>query len=464
MTTRTRPVLNGLGPRRARWLVDTWSDPAAYAVRACGDALYPKQAEYLRAVRDNRRVSVVGCNTSGKDWTTGRLIPWWFSIFKECKVVVLGPTNRQVKDVVWKEVHTAVSHADANGNPIGGELTTTQWQFTDEKYGLGFATNNPQNVQGFHSPHLLVVITEAHNVEDTFIDAALRLSPERLVMTGNPFTSKGHFFDSFHSKRDQYATIKISAFDTPNVTSGEVQVPGLVTLEDIEERKADWGEDSAMYQASILGEFPDNLDDVIIPLNWVQAAASKDHQIEPEGQHILGLDVARYGTDKTVLVHRNGGHAEIAWRIQGRDVVEVSGYVGRYMEDRPEGGRIVVDAVGIGAGVHDNIKHANIPNWHVTEFSGGSKARQDKRYVDKNAEAWYSLRKAFEDGAIDIPDDPSLVGQLSSRGFTIQGDRRYRLESKDKMREAGRPSPDEADALAMTYTTLATDLSEALFI
>ena len=74
------------------------------------------------------------------------------------------------------------------------------------------------------------------------------------------------------------------------------------------------------------------------------------------------------------------------------------------------------------------------------------------------------MRKAFEDGAIDMPDDPSLVGQLSSRGFTIQGDRRYRLESKDKMREAGRPSPDEADALAMTYTTLATDLSEALFI
>ena len=158
---------------------------------------------------------------------------------------------------------------------------TSRYEIDEQSFALGFATNSPYNLQGFHSPNLLVVITEAHAVREADVDAIRRLNPARLLMTGNPFVTAGAFYDSHRSRRELYQTVQISPSDTPNIKMRRLVVPGMISLQDINDRKEEWGEESALYVGSVLGKFPDNLDDAVVPL-WAATEAAK-RRMEADG-------------------------------------------------------------------------------------------------------------------------------------------------------------------------------------
>ena len=100
--------------------------------------------------------------------------------------------------------------------------------------------------------------------------------------------------------------------DTPNVKEGKIVVPGMITVEDVEDHKREWGEDSSLYIGSVKGEFPENLDEKVVPLNAAKAAVERE--LTPEGEIIVACDVARKGHDHTVVVRRQGGVARIVRR------------------------------------------------------------------------------------------------------------------------------------------------------
>jgi hypothetical protein len=329
---------------------------------------------------------------------------------------------------------------------------TARWELDDRHYAVGFSTDDDLNIQGFHSPSLLVILTEAHNIPQSHIEACKRLNPARMLLTGNAFASSGEFYDAFHGGSDLYHTISISAADTPNVQQGREVIPGMVTVDQIEERRQEWGEDSALYIASVLGRFPDNLEDAIVPRSLLMDAVER--QLEPVGEATLACDVARFGADKTVVYRRQGNVCRLVWKAQGRDTQEVAGRLKAMAEDDPDVTAIVVDDTGVGGGVTDRLHEENVAGGRVriVAFNGGEKARRADRYVNAIAEAWLELGQAFRDGMIDIDDNPSVIAQLSARRYTVQGDRRLKLESKDdfKKRSTG-GSPDDADALAMCW-------------
>ena len=197
--------------------------------------VYDKQLEMARAVRDHNRVAVVGANGTGKDWQSARIMLWWMATRYPAITVVLGPTHRQVSDIVWKEARSAYLTARM---ALGGQMyRTARWELDDRHYAVGFSTDNEYNIQGFHSPNLLVILTEAHNIEQSHIDAVKRLNPARMLLTGNAFADTGEFYDAFHGGGDLYHTISISAADTPNIQEGREVIPGMVTAEQIEERR-----------------------------------------------------------------------------------------------------------------------------------------------------------------------------------------------------------------------------------
>ena len=426
--------------------VERWArDPASFFAEVLRARLYPKQVEILEAVRDNPRVSVKGCNGSGKDFVAGRLIAWWLSTHHPAVAIVIGPTQRQVKDIVWGELASGYTAAESAATPysLGGRMLTQEWRVSPNHYALGFSTDQPFNIQGFHSPNLLVLITEAHGMDQGHVEAIKRLQPKRLLMTGNPLSLSGEFFDSFHSKADLWETITITAEDTPNVQAGKEFIPGLITSQWVKDRAEDWGEDSAMYIASVLGEFPDSLTDGIVPLSAVKAAASR--QATGEGPVIVACDVARSGADKTVVIRRQGNVARIIHRVQGADLMSTAGFLADYVANHVVD-YLVVDEVGIGAGVVDRLRELGVKQ--LFPFSGGqSPSPQNReRFVNRIAEAWWDVREwLVEDREADIDDDVALIAQLSSRRFEIQSDRKTRLEPKEKLPK----SPDEADALAM---------------
>jgi hypothetical protein len=407
-----------------------------------GEKCYDKQLDILKAVGQSRRTSVVGCNGSGKDWAAARAMLWWMNSRYPAKAIVTGPTNRQVDDIVWNEVRSAYSKAA--GRLDGKMFQTCRYELDDQTFALGFSTNSPWNLQGFHSPNLLVIITEAHAVNEDDINAIRRLNPSRLLMTGNPFITEGVFYDSHHTKKELYNTVNISAFDTPNIKEGRIVIPGMITRQDIEDRKEEWGEDSPMYIGGVLGEFPENLEDTFVPL-WAATQAAK-RQLEPEGPVILACDVARYGEDKTVVMRRQGPVARIIWRVNGKDTMTVANFLKDYC-DANEVNNLVVDEGGVGAGVVDRLREVGLGNTKLTAFNSAKSAGEGSIFVNAITAAWNEMGKAYARGELDTDDDPALIGQVANRRYEYVDKERIRLKSKKKMSH----SPDEADALAMTY-------------
>ena len=321
---------------------------------------------------------------------------------------------------------------------------TSRYEVDEQTFAIGFATNSPYNLQGFHSPNLLVVVTEAHAVGDDDMDALRRLNPARLLMTGNPFVTAGAFYDSHHSRRHLYRTVQIGAYDTPNVKEGRVVAPGMITAEDIADRREEWGENSALYIGGVLGQFPEELEDVFVPLKAATEAALRT--LEPAGPVVLGCDVARYGQDLTVVVRRQGPVASIVWRVKGSDTMRTAGFLKDYCENN-DVDTVVIDDSGVGGGVVDRLKETGLRRARVVPFIAGAKALNRDRFYNRAAEVWWLMGQAYRSGEMDTDDDAALIGQVSSRRHAYESDRRIRLESKKGMPG----SPDEADALAMTF-------------
>ena len=309
-------------------------NPEFFITDVLGCPIYSKQIEMGRAVQSERRVSVVGCNSSGKDYMAARLVLWWMNTRVPARALVYGPTTRQVDGIVFSEMRTSFSAATViDGYKLKGHMYETSnrgYEVGKESIAIGFATTATPgtegqvfNLQGFHSPNLLVVITEAHAITQAEYDAVLRLQPARVLMTGNAFVQSGPFYDAFHDKSEGWYQIHIDASDTPNLNGG--YIPGMVTQEAIDEAEREWGVESPFYQGSIMARFPDNLEDMLCPLHDVNAAANRTAVADASGQpRIAGLDVAGPGTDKTVLLFRQGPLARYLWRGHEPDTMKTA--------------------------------------------------------------------------------------------------------------------------------------------
>ena len=424
------------------------TDAGVFLTRILGADPHPAHARIANALAANSRVSVVGCNGSGKDWTSGRLILWWLSTRYPSKVIVLAPTHRQVHDIVWRECRTAYATAPV---PLGGRMLPrdSRIEYDDQHFAVGFAVDDAFSIQGFHSPNLLVILSEAHGIPQDQHDAVRRLNPAAILMTGNALGSVGgEFYESHHERADLWQTLTISAddiIDDPRL--------GMLTREQVAERAEEWGEDSPLYISSILAQWPENSDDALVNLANAKAAVDRELEVPDDEPAVLGVDVARYGGDASVVYRRQGPVARLVYRRQGISTMDLAAQVDTIATEDEAVKTIVVDAVGVGAGVVDRLKEMDIARRvSIVAFQGGAMARQKDRFANAIAECWWGMAQAFRQGNLDIEDDRRLVAQVTGRGYTEQSDRRIRLEGKDEIRKRGGRSPDEADALAMTYS------------
>ena len=163
---------------------------------------------------------------------------------------------------------------------------------------------------------------------------------------------------------------------------------------------------------------------------------------------VMGVDVARQGSDSSKVVIRRGRKMyEKIWTYNLRDTTELSMHVSKIIQDHyPD--IVFVDGVGIGAGVVDMLRRLGHDN--IIEVQAGSTPSDQKLYWNKRIEMWDRMREWLQ-GA-DIPDDPQLHVDLTTPEYSFESKSdRMKLESKDEMRGRGCASPDTGDALAMTF-------------
>ena len=264
-----------------RTLVRHWRhDPVAFATEALGVDLWDAQQSIARAVRDFPRVAVRSCHAAGKTFLAAVVVLWFLCTRRDALVLTTASTFRQVRYVLWRTIHRLATTAPL---PLGAALTETEMRLAEQWFALGLSTDNPERFQGFHAPHVLVVVDEPGAVPKPVfaaVEGVLASGHTRLLMIGNPTQSDGPFFDAFHSQTGAYRTFRLSAFDTPNLRDGDSERPYLVTRQWVEERARMWGADSDLYRSRVLAEFPHHRINALFPLDLLDAAFADDGEEE----------------------------------------------------------------------------------------------------------------------------------------------------------------------------------------
>jgi len=439
------------------------TDPVWFVENVLGSRPWEKQVEILRAVHSNKEVAVASCHAAGKSWISARAVLSFSFCNELSRIVTTAPTFDQVRDILWQEIRLAYV---SSLYPLGGKLLETRLDLGPNWFATGRSTNDANRFQGAHSSKgsILVVADEAAGIDEDIwvgIDGILTSEDSHLLAIGNPTEPTGEFYEMF--RRPSVVKIHISAFDTPNFTAfgvtlddirdgswqrkitGPLPAPYLITPEWVADKYRKWGEDSPLWISRVLGEFPDVSNDTLIRLSWIEAAQRR--QLVPAGPRVLGVDVARQGSDETVIVDRNGPVARIYKVTMQEDTMQTTGRVVAALLDTGAV-RAKVDAVGIGAGVVDRLKEMGKP---VEEMQSGQAAQDSERFLNSRAEWWWGLRSRFESGDIDIDDDEELAAQLANIKYKFTSRGQIQIESKDEMKKRGLSSPDRGDALMLAF-------------
>ncbi len=451
---KARPSARNMPSKQAVWR----RRPLALIVDELGAKPWRKQRQILNAVANHDRVAVRSCNGSGKTYIAAHVAVWWLMANRHATVVTTAPTDRQVRQLLWREINAIHS---AQSDLIGGKITSNSLRIDRHRFAVGFSTDQEQRFQGFHQRNLLFIVDEASGVRQHIFEAiegSMTAHGAKILMIGNPNALEGYFFNAFHKNRGEWNTIHISAFDTPNLQSGRAagnNSTGLLTRQWVENARRMWREDSAAYQTRVLGQFPKNADDTLIPLQLIEDAVdrrrpqAKGNGEEPREPRVMGIDIARYGDDRTVACVRTADEVTDLIVLPKEDAMSTAG---RALSIAREKGVdiIVVDEVGIGAGVLDRIREAG-RRFSVIGVNGANKPSDSQSYANTRAELYDKLKQRFEKGEISIPDDDELIGQLASLRYFYNSKGQMRLEEKHRMRARGAKSPDRADALMYAF-------------
>jgi len=468
-------------------------------------ALEDYQVNILQEINQYDRIAIKATHSVGKTWLMARAALWFFNIFPNSIVITTAPTHRQVKALLWGEIRDAFKSAPV---PLGGRLLDTELKLNDKHYMMGFSPKatagtgqkeqQGSSFQGFHSDHVLVLFDEATGVShDVWVMAEGLLTSGKMVKfvaIANPTTRNCEFFKCFSDP--SWRNIKISCFDSPNMIANgltnkeslqdeidrlsvlndeerlekiqgyQKPVPYLLTAQFVVPYVMKLGKDHPLVKSKVFGEFPDNDENVLVQYEDVVQAVARDVPLDLTAQRLIGVDVARMGSDKSVITELRGFKHVDTQKFMKRELTYLTGAViNKINEDQRSDTIVCIDATGMGAGVYDNLIEAQREkrigkNVTIVEVNFGaspnnsdaSKEEQDQdrsRYFNLKAKMFDLLASDLKE-KIDLQDESIYFEELPSIQFRIDSKGRTVIESKvDYKKRTGRSSPDESDSLAL---------------
>lgn len=374
-------------------------------------------------------------------------------------VVTTAPSDHQVKAILWREI----KRRHREGDLLGRITLEAKWyhgeRLVDEEL-CGFG-RKPQDYdedmfQGIHEKYVLILIDEACGVPKNLFDALETLMTNdyaRMLAIGNP-TDPTAYFERICQPASGWKVIRIPVWDTPNFSGEKVPhsvAEKLVTPLWVDERRKKWGVGSPLWQSRVEALFPEITADTLITPNMVRLAIEKE--IAPTDHGIYGVDVARFGADETVAYRFQNGHTRRVYARHKQDTYKTSNDIHALLAQHGNNFvPAVIDVVGLGAGVVDNLKARDL---NIVAFNSSDSPFDPKRFRNRRAECYWLLREMFEAGEIDIDDaDEELHAQLTSIKWHIDRWGRINIESKEDMKRRGMPSPDRADAFMMAVSAV----------
>lgn len=463
------------------------------------------QRRCIDTIWANDRTAIRACHDVGKTFLVARIAMTFLNVFPYSKVITTAPTFNQVERILWSELRAAHGRAIF---PLGGKLNNTDWTFTPDWFALGFSPRNEasgdegqgtqSSFQGFHAPYILVIFDEATGISHkvwTMAEGLLTSANVKFVCIGNPTSKNSQFYQCFKDRA--WAKVKLSCFDSPNLRANGVTTkvalekeiqkylsfgddagrkyldsykvvrPYLLTTKWVVAQAAKWGINHPLTVSKILGEFPEAGDDTLVPLGAVEEAQLRVTWPKPKDRKTIGLDVARFGTNSSILTGLHGMKQTHYKSLYHHNTQSVVGETIAMSRDMGGADVIVVDETGLGGGVVDLLKEAVgaelSKDCEVRGVQFGAAVQCDgpkdcehldcekAKFVNMKARMCGLLQTDLKraDGLSLLPEGiyleevPTIRFQYNKKGQLV-------IESKDEYKKrTGRDSPDSFDSLAL---------------
>jgi hypothetical protein len=424
-------------------------------------ALLERLGEHLKQNRTTPgeavRMAVASGHGIGKSALVAWLILWALSTMSDTRGIVTANTEAQLRTKTWPEL--AKWHA-LMVNKEWFTYTNTSLYYSarpgrDKTWrvdAITWSENNTEAIAGLHNKgrRAFALFDEASAIADGVwetIEGALTDAGTELFWAafGNPTRNTGRFKECFAGGRFAHR------WNPLQIDSRSV---GMTNKAQLATWVKDYGADSDFVRVRVKGEFPRAGTMQFIDSERVAEAVARELVSDPTAPLIMGVDIARHGEDQTVIRFRRGLDARSIPAVKFR-IPDLMATAGRVMElvnsHNPDA--VFVDGTGIGWGVVDRLSQLGCSSVRGIDFGGGAD-RVDlsdaaARYANKRAEMWGYMKEWCKAGC--LPDDRDLAADLTNVDYGYDAADAIRLERKDDMRRRGLASPDDGDALALTF-------------
>jgi hypothetical protein len=464
-----------------------YDDPVAFAADCIdwrGGGLTGYQQEIIGELPARKREAVRGPHGCAKSAIAAITI-LWFSLTRDAagvdwKVATTAGSWHQLTHYLWPEIHKwagrirwdkvrgnqpLTAHEELNlrlrGHPFSpSELMNLNLRLN---HGSAFAgaSANSALIEGAHADALLFVFDEGKAIPATTYDAcegALGGTGEALALIlSTPGAPSGRFYD-ICSRKPGYED-----WHARHVTLDEAIAAGRISEEWAGHRARQWGPASSIYVNRVLGEFHSGDEDSVVPLAWAEAAVERWHEWDTAGRpgteldypRTAGVDVARFGTNKTVIAIRNGPVLVGLRKTAKEDTMTTAGRVKGVLDADPARTGII-DVIGVGGGVFDRLREQDclVQAFNASGHTDRLDATGELGFNNTRSAAWYGLREQLDPSAgsdICLPDDDMLLGDLSAPQWRITSGGKIAVESKEEIEKRLGRSTDDGDAAVEAF-------------
>lgn len=418
------------------------------------------QAEALDLLSDPRdvvRVVLRWGNSCAKTTTAALMMHWFLDCWPGGVCVSTAGTWSQLKEQLWGEIgmwgQRATMPMCSNEVPI----FKTHIDLGPQWKAFGRASKSEGTFEGVHADYVMIIFDEAKAIPQAVWDQARRIMRGAkkvfFVVMSTPGSPAGAFYDiCMGDLAHRWTDHIVTAYESERLTLSQV-------TEDYE----DLGGDSPLFISMVCAGFPDEGENTVLPLSLVQSAVARHGTVSAAGPRTLGVDVARFGSDETVLAEIRGHQANIMAHTSGKDTQWTTGKA-LELFNLHNYRAIGVDDTGIGGAVVDGLKPHRLNV--IPMYFGSKKTLRKDLYYTARTEMMFMLKKALEAGNVEgageadglgLPNDKRLIHQAASQQyvygpagqFWVKGGEDKAATSPDT--ETSGKSPDRLDAVLLAY-------------
>lgn len=463
------------------------TDFTAWKADVLGYRTYGKMREIMDTALFGEipRTMIKSANGTAKSFEVSAAISWAASVFPlgETISIVSAPSVPQLEKVIFAYLKSNYSTAIANNNRLPGWINESLgWQYSTDAGNrfLAYGRKPPEQdavsvFQGVRSEHgrTYVWFDEAGGMSKqmyTAAEAVMTGADARFTGIGNPDNSGTEFEKVFRELDGEYNLFTISAFDLPTLTgervypetpAGDVMekrmLKALTSKAWVEHKQRIWGEDDARYKAKVLGEFPGDSDNAFFGQNVYDKAVETEIEEDGDNRLVLGVDIARYGQDESVIYVNHGGKIRLKEAWGKTDTVETARKI-HATANSLGASEVRIDAGGVGGGVFDMLERLEefaSKTYLLIGIDNGSRSPDPLQWANTRAHNHDQLRKGMQDGLIDLDyEDTDLREQLLAVTYKFNLRGAIQITPKEDLKTVMGGSPDRLDACILAAIDL----------